>query len=163
LSSVPWHLRTPAICEAAVRQDGWAMVYVPREMHHAGLYLACVPEAFRSAEACWTAVSEDAWALEHVPQALKSADLCRLAVWLCDETQQLVSDGLKDEDIVQGGCEGRQPDLCLGAGQDLDGSLQPGSRRELWTPPRARARLFEDAGRLPCRRQAKRPCARLRD
>ncbi len=63
---VPESSRTPALCLAAVLEDGLALQFVP--------------EAFRTAEICLEGVRRRGWMLEHVPEDLKTYETCMVAV-----------------------------------------------------------------------------------
>ena len=52
--------------ELVVKQDGWALGFVP--------------EKLRTKELCDLAVKQDGWALDSVPHKLRTKELCELAV-----------------------------------------------------------------------------------
>ena len=66
LQFVPMELRTPEICLAAIKQNGWALQFVPMEL--------C------SSEICLLAVKQNGSVLEYVPTKLRSLEICLEAV-----------------------------------------------------------------------------------
>jgi hypothetical protein len=88
IAKVPDHLKTEAVCTAAVEQDGWALSYVPEHMRtealcliavqHAGANLRHVPVALRSPAICLTAMRAGAAdAIAAVPVELRTE-----SIWL---------------------------------------------------------------------------------
>ena len=62
LRFVPRELRTPEICLAAVRSDGWALLEIPDSM--------------KTPEMCWAAVASEPAVLESVPDGMKTLEMC---------------------------------------------------------------------------------------
>ena len=89
----PDHLKTEAVCVAAIAVDPWALNCVParritKEMCHKALshpkcnwiVLSYVPEHLRSAEFCALAVQRDGQSLAKVPAPLRTKELCLAAL-----------------------------------------------------------------------------------
>lgn len=80
---MPGALKTPALCEEAVRQNGWALEFVPGELRTQELCLKAVKDAGqalqfaehddRTLNLCAEAVRQDADAIQFVPEDLKDA------------------------------------------------------------------------------------------
>ncbi len=80
---MPERLKTPALCEEAVRQNGWALEFVPGELRTQELCLKAVKDAGqalqfaehddRTLNLCAEAVRQDADAIQFVPENLKDA------------------------------------------------------------------------------------------
>jgi hypothetical protein len=94
-------LETAEQCLEAVKQNGYALEYVPDEFKTAEMYLEAVkqdsrytlqyvPDELKTAELCLIAVKEDGMALESVPSKLKTAELCLEAVKRNDAALQFV-------------------------------------------------------------------------
>jgi len=90
LSSLPLHLRTLEVCEAAVRNRPSAFRFSPIPSRTPklcsltvsldGSQLEHVPQDYRSVAVCETAVTQDGLALKHVPITLRTASMCLSAV-----------------------------------------------------------------------------------
>jgi len=90
LSSLPLHLRTLEVCEAAVRNRPSAFRFSPIPLRGPklcslavaldGAQLEHVPQECRSSALCETAVTQDGLALQHVPKTLRTASMCLSAV-----------------------------------------------------------------------------------
>lgn len=89
---VPRELKTAIICEAAVRQHGFALWNVRPEhqtdalyetaVRQHGLALGAVPVERRTADLCKLAVGQNGWALAYVPVVLR--DMARFKASGCD-------------------------------------------------------------------------------
>jgi hypothetical protein len=87
---VPDEIKTPELCIAAVKQNGFALEFVPKDLmttevclaavYRYGCALEYVPESLKSAEMCLAAIRQNALALEYVPENLKTLELCLEAI-----------------------------------------------------------------------------------
>ena len=76
---------------AAVKQDGRAIWYVPKELMDKEIWLAAVtqtgealgqvPNKLRTKEMCLAAVKQNGWALRWVPEKLRTKEMCILAAY----------------------------------------------------------------------------------
>ena len=113
-------VQTEAMCLAAVRQDGWLLMYVhvktPRiclaAVQRNGNALQVVPEGLRTPELCMAAVQRNGDALRYVPMELMTLELCMSAVQENGNALQFVPEGL------------RTPEICLAAVQQYGGALR---------------------------------------
>ena len=90
LRFLPEHLRTEAICLAAVGSNGWALQYVPEPLRTEAICLAAVasngwaleyvPEPLCTEAICTIAVGRDGYALAYIPKPLRTEALCTAAV-----------------------------------------------------------------------------------
>ena len=85
LADVPWPLKTEAICLAAVEQDGRALYYVPKLLRNEAI--------------CTAAVTQDGHALKHVPEALRTEAICLAAVEQDGRALQYVPKPLRTEAV----------------------------------------------------------------
>jgi hypothetical protein len=109
LNCIPECQKTTAICLAAIRQNGWAIVDVPENIRTPESYLAAVqrvgmvlcdvPENLRSAEICWAAVQQDGEALQYVPVNLITDKVCLSAVQQSGLALEYVPENLKTTEI----------------------------------------------------------------
>lgn len=102
LQYVPNELRTPELCEMAIRDDFNALnlQFVPKKLRTpelcelavktAGDSLKWVPKELKSQELCEIAVTSSGWALCYVPEELKTRELTKLAI------ENLRSDDIED-------------------------------------------------------------------
>lgn len=89
----PSIMLTPEVCLAAVRKDGFSLIYIPYELRTPEMCLAAVesgghiimyvPEKLKTPEICLAAVKHVGEALLFVPDELKTPELCLEAV-RCD-------------------------------------------------------------------------------
>ena len=90
---VPKELKSPELCELAVKSHGFALAYVPKELRTPELCelaikgvlgqggnLQFAPYELRTQELCEIAVKDKGYALEHVPEELKTLEMCEYAV-----------------------------------------------------------------------------------
>jgi len=86
LSSVDLSLRTPSVCEAAVRHDA-------RNIRD-------VPDTVITPELCALAVGENGLTLESIPECLKTTQLCFQAVLQCAHALRFVPESMRTADLV---------------------------------------------------------------
>jgi hypothetical protein len=119
---IPPELKTPEMCMAAVKQDGYALVWVPNELRTPDLCLVAikqdgdalryVPNKLKTPDLCLAAVTQDGAAIQYVPNELRTPDLCMAAV---------TQDGIAIRYVPN---ELRTPDLCMAAVKKNANTLQ---------------------------------------
>jgi uncharacterized protein YbdZ (MbtH family) len=90
LQYIPEALKTPEICELAVKNNGRALHYVPKDLitkelcemavNQEGCALQYVPKELKTDEICELAVKNNGYALRCIPKELKNNQICRIAV-----------------------------------------------------------------------------------
>ncbi|GHV64463.1 hypothetical protein FACS1894199_02760 [Bacteroidia bacterium] len=86
---VPDHIKTPEMCENAVKADGLNLQHVPREkisqdlsrtaVETLGKSLEFVPVIYRDKDMCTLAVKQEGTNLKFVPDKLKTKTICTIA------------------------------------------------------------------------------------
>jgi tetratricopeptide (TPR) repeat protein len=118
-----WLPKTAENCLAVVKQNGFALEYVP--------------ENLKTAELCLAAVNQSGGALEYVPQNLKTAELCLAAVNDWGGALADVPENLRTPEICLAAVKNhgyfaiahvpenlKTPELCLAAVSERGGALE---------------------------------------
>jgi hypothetical protein len=122
LKYIPNPLRSPQICEAAVKQNGNALKHVPLEQRTKEICefaikqsvsaLEFSPENSLTKELCKVAVEKEALLLRYVPYTLRSPEICGIAVKQDGQALRYVPTDLRTEGLCKIAAE--QAGMALG-------------------------------------------------
>ena len=111
LRFIPDRLKTPELCELAVKNNGFTLSYVPENLktkelcelaiQQNGWALRYVPDRLKTQELCELAVQQNGYALRYIPEELKTKELCKLAIKQDGIALQYVPEELRTKELCE--------------------------------------------------------------